>query len=492
VYAAFHKPGTKVFRITQGLVWGFIALSVAIFVFDLVLPPGYPGGEFLDLVDRAVLWVFAVEIFLRVLSFRPPALDLFELNTLSRIRHHILGRLRFCFRPLILIDILTVSALIPALRGLRAVRLLRLLYTTKVFRYANPYKGLFRSFRENALLFSFGFSILGTTTVLGGVSIYLIEAGENETIHTLGDGIWWALVTLTTVGFGDISPVSVLGRVVGGILMVSGILMLALFAGIVSQTVLSAVLTVREEQFRMSSTYKHVVICGYDSGAQMLLDTIQEEFDPEETDILIFSEGSRPNDLPAEFTWVNGDPTKESELDKVRLTHAEAVIVVGPRTLLPQTADARTILTIFTIRSFLERRKIAHIRRKPLYIVAEILDAENVRHARAAGADEVVETTRLGFSLLTHAIRMPGTSAVMGLLATAGVLSVFTCRVPSSFSLPASYGEVARLLKSDYSAILIGIRDAKSGKSLLNPADSVEVAESHSLIYLAETAVLPL
>lgn len=95
------------------------------------------------------------------------------------------------------------------------------------------------------MLFTFAFSALGAATLLGGTSIYLIEVGRNPTIQTLGDGIWWALVTLTTVGFGDINPVSGLGRVVGGVLMVAGMFTLALFAGIVGQTILRAVLSIR-------------------------------------------------------------------------------------------------------------------------------------------------------------------------------------------------------------------------------------------------------
>jgi voltage-gated potassium channel len=350
---------------------------------------------------------------------------------------------------------------------------------------------LTRSFSDNALLYSFAFTGLGVATLLGGVSIYLIEVGKNPDITHLGDGLWWAIVTLTTVGFGDITPVSPLGRVAGGFLMVAGMFTLALFAGIVSQTILTAVLTIREEQFRMSTTFKHIVVCGYDSGARMLLDTIVQEVDPEETDLLIFSAGNRPADLPPAFTWVSGDPTKESELDKIRLTHALAVIVVGSRSVPPQQADAQTILTVFTIRSHMKRKALSNKRKEPLYVVSEILDSENVEHARAAGADEVVETRRLGYSLLAHAVVMPGTSSIMCRVATVGELGLFVGDVPSQIVTPTSVSELSNQLKTGFEAILIGLQSAKLGREILNPKNDDRVEREDHVIYLAESPIEP-
>ena len=491
VQRAFHQPDTRVYRTVQWIIWVLISVSVLLFAIDFLLSPDYPGKKLVDNLDRIILWIFVVEITLRIVSFHPPKLDLFEGNRLSRCRHQITGRLVFCLRPLNLIDIITVSALVPALRGLRAVRLLRLLYTRRVFRYSNPYQGLTRSFRDNALLYSFAFTALGAATLLGGFSIYLIEVGKNPDIKTLGDGFWWAIVTLTTVGFGDITPVSPLGRVVGAFLMVSGLFMLALFAGIVSQTILTAVLTIREEQFRMSTTLKHIVICGYDSGARMLLDTIVQEVNPEETAILIFSDGNRPADLPPDFTWVSGDPTKESELDKIRLTHALAVIVVGSRAVPPQQSDAQTILTVFTIRSHMRKKPLSKKRKRPLYVVAEVLDAENVEHARSAGADEVIETTRLGFSLLAHAITMPGASSIMSRVVTVGELGMYVGDIPGAIPTPTSVSELTNHLKTEYAAILIGLQSPESGKEILNPKNDERVGKEDRIIYLAESPIEP-
>jgi voltage-gated potassium channel len=490
VRAAFHRPATRTYRIVQGVVWTLIAGSVGLLLLELTLPEG-SEPPWLEPLDRTVLGIFVVEIALRILSFHPPSLDLFRRTPGGRLRAHVLGRARYALRPLMLFDILAVSSLAPGLRGLRALRLLRLARTPRVFRYSSPFQGLQRAFQDNKLLFAFAFSVFGVSVLLGGLSIYLLEVKENPGVNNLGDGLWWAIVTLTTVGFGDITPESVAGKVVGAVLMVAGMFNLALFAGIVGNTLLHAVLSIREEQFRMSGILDHLVICGYDPGARLLLDAILAEVDVERTPVVLFAEGERPGDLPPSLMWVQGDPTKESELDKVRLTHAGSVIVVGARDTSPQAADAHTILTVFTLRSQLAKKaKTSAARQRPVYIVAEILDAENVDHARTAGADEVIETTRLGFSLLAHSVTTPGSGAVMSRVVSAGAHSLFVGRWPEEVGDPASFADLARWLKEERRGLLLGIRDPASDLDRLNPPDDLPVTRDMLAIYLAEKPVL--
>lgn len=498
VHAAFHRPGTAAYRWTQGTVWTLIGVSVALFGVELLLVerPGWSAGwggavrRVIATADVVILWLFAAEIVLRVASFRPPAVDFFHHTRAGHIATHLTGRLRYCLRPLMLVDILTVAALVPELRGLRAVRLLRLLRTPRMFRYSQPFQGLARAFAENGLLFAFAFSLLGTAVLLGGTSLYLVERTANPALQSLADGLWWALVTITTVGFGDISPVTTVGRAVGAVMMVTGMFSLALFAGIVGHTLLHAVLGIREEQFRMSNYIDHVIVCGYDAGARLLLDVVLNEIDPDEHPLVIFAEGDRPADLPAQVLWVSGDPTKESELGKLRLSHAAAVVLAGSRTVTPQQADARTILTAFTLRSYLARHEVENRRRRPLYVVAEILDSENVAHARTAGADEVIETNRLGYSLVAHAIAIPGTGSIVSRVAATGAQSIWVGQSPGDGERPDRFGDLARSLKADHGVLLLGLR-SPDGTDRINPPDDAPVAPGDALIYLAEKPSLP-
>jgi voltage-gated potassium channel len=119
-------------------------------------------------------------------------------------------------------------ALIPTVRGLRLVRLIRLLRLVRAF------AGVFRALSaierfaaHKSLIALFGAWL--AVAVISATAFYLAEFGVNSNVTTPIDALWWAITTLTTVGYGDIFPVSSEGRLAGGALMILGI---TLWAGI--------------------------------------------------------------------------------------------------------------------------------------------------------------------------------------------------------------------------------------------------------------------
>ena len=485
LHAAFHDPRTKAYRVVESVVWGLILLSIATLVAEPFFEEGSRGDVILGKLDRAILWMFAIEVTTRILTFRPPELEVFNKPPLERLRTEVFGRIRFALTPMMLIDIMTVLALVPALRGLRVLRLLRLLRTAELFRYANPFEGLMHAFEEDRLLFAFAFSVLGTETILGGISLFLVERNDNPGINTIGDGLWWALVTITTVGFGDITPATSVGRFIGGAMMVGGLFTLALFAGIVSHSLLNAVLSIREEQFRMSGYVNHIVVCGYEMGSGMLLDVLSSEIDVQQQKIVLFGPYERPRSLPPEFMWVQGDPTKESELDKARIAAASTIIVTGSRRVVPQQADAATILTVFTIRSALHKSLAAANRKKPIRIIAEVLDSENVQHARAAGSDEVIETRRVGYSLLAHTVVYPGVADATSRMVFGGHQNLYVGHLPDSIDEPRTFEELSREIRSSTGCLVIGYRDPDTGEEQVNPSGDALVQPDMEILYLS-------
>lgn len=70
-------------------------------------------------------------------------------------------------------------------------------------------------------IYAFGITII--ITILGSIAIYIAESKNNVSIRTYGDALWWSIVTVTTVGYGDITIVTILGKVIASILMMTGI-----------------------------------------------------------------------------------------------------------------------------------------------------------------------------------------------------------------------------------------------------------------------------
>lgn len=116
----------------------------------------------------------------------------------------------------------------------------------------------------------------------------------------------------------------------------------------------------------------------------------------------------------------------------------------------------------------------------------EILDPENLEHARTAGADEVIETTHLGFSLIAHAAVIPGSGTIMSQVASAEAHSLYT--TPNPHADTVLYGRLSRDLRA-HNATVLGLRLPSTGQVILNPDDGLVVDPECEVVYLAREPV---
>jgi voltage-gated potassium channel len=134
----------------------------------------------------------------------------------------------------LLIILLSPPFLVPdAMQGARVVRVLRLLRFVRAAAVAAI--GL-REAAQGLKHRSFHYVALATVVVIGvgAIGIYAVESGQNSNIHTIDDALWWAVVTTTTVGYGDVSPVTGEGRLIAVGLMVVGIGFIGVFTATIT------------------------------------------------------------------------------------------------------------------------------------------------------------------------------------------------------------------------------------------------------------------
>ncbi|NNC63399.1 MAG: ion transporter [Gammaproteobacteria bacterium] len=165
-------------------------------------------------------------------------------------------RLRYATSPMAIIDLLAVLPFYLGALGLlgvadmRVLRVLRLLRLFKLTRYADSMSLLWRVLRENASNFAAALGVLLIVMILAASGMYLLERqAQPDAFGSIPSAMWWAFATLTTVGYGDVTPITPIGKVFGAAITVVSIGIVALPAGLLASS-FSARLRQNAESYR--------------------------------------------------------------------------------------------------------------------------------------------------------------------------------------------------------------------------------------------------
>lgn len=222
------KPSDKASKFFDIFILFLIALNVACVIVGSVQSVQEKFGMFLCGFEIFSVLMFTVEYAMRIWSC----------VTDPSYSKPVFGRLRFACRPMPIIDLLAILPFyLPFLgvdlRSLRVLRLFRLLRVAKVGRYyasLGLIKNVINSKKEELLLTTF---VMAMLLILSSSLMYYCEnTAQPNAFPNIPATMWWAVATLTTVGYGDIYPVTIAGKILGSIIAILGIGMFALPTGI--------------------------------------------------------------------------------------------------------------------------------------------------------------------------------------------------------------------------------------------------------------------
>jgi voltage-gated potassium channel len=198
------------------------ALSVISIILDYIYPnlTGLQKDEIYSF-DLFVVAILAIDFYNRIKKS-----NMKVTNFLVKHWYEIPSML-----PLLLFSTLEHEILIGTV--VRSIRLLRL------FRIVHLFFRTVTIFEGNRLIYIMSFAF--TSILLGAFAEYLVESSAQHTkINSFGDALWWSIATVTTVGYGDIYPVTITGRVIASILMMIGIAILGLFISTLGESLIES------------------------------------------------------------------------------------------------------------------------------------------------------------------------------------------------------------------------------------------------------------
>lgn len=217
IYEADTKEG-KLFDII--LLIAIIA-SVALVMLESIQSIDSKYHDLLNIGEWIITILFTIEYILRIISIKKPLGYIFSFYGIIDLLSTIPKYLSF---------IIVGSQNLIALRALRLLRVFRILKLTRYIGASNRLIIALNASRTKIAVFLFFIVIL--CTILGTI-MYIVEGQENG-FTNIPKSIYWAIVTLTTVGFGDITPQTPLGQLIASVIMILGYAIIAIPTGIVS------------------------------------------------------------------------------------------------------------------------------------------------------------------------------------------------------------------------------------------------------------------
>jgi voltage-gated potassium channel len=294
--------------------------------------------------------------------------------------------------------------------------------------------------------------------------VYVCEAGKPDAnITTFGKALWWGIVTILTVGYGDFYPVTVAGRVLAGFLMIAGVFGVAIITSRISTYFLEQVLRKDKGIVNTDKLKDHFIVCGWKEDMHELLTHILD-FNPGMTcQELVLIANLTPAAAQAlqehprlkELQIVIGHYFDALNLVKAAPERARKVLILADRT--PSATGAIPSMTEVDARTIMTAMTLSNIARGTL-VAAEIIDPKMDQYLKLAQVSEIIYSREYSRLLLGNASAGTGISNIIfDLLDPKTPTRINTQAIPeASFNHP--YSEFKASFEVRYpGSVVIGI-----------------------------------
>ncbi len=269
----------------------FMILLVLTTVWMLIYEVKNDLGLFGDLFEMIAVGIFIIEYLLRFWIFNDShkvILERYEraefINEPFRLWpalwHAVTGKLRYVIQPLAIIDLL---AIIPSYRPLRFLRIFLLFRLFKLFRYTRSISEFVKVLSEKRIELVTLFIFMAFITFTAATAIFFFEADQQDAeITGFFDSVYWALVTMSTVGYGDITPHTTEGRVITLVLIIAGLGVISFFTSIIVSAFGEKIDEIRAHRIYSEVERKRIdtLVCGFGRVGQVVAERMAADKRP--------------------------------------------------------------------------------------------------------------------------------------------------------------------------------------------------------------------
>ena len=316
---------------------------------------------------------------------------------------------------------------------------------------------VYRSLNKNKHIFLLlkNVFVICLVVLAGAIAVLAVEYNNSSgNIKDFFDAIWWSLVTITTVGYGDLVPVTFWGRIIGIIFIFLGFIIFSTFTAFIASSFIDKKIKERKGLNKITEK-NHILICGWNNSAKKILSYISKLDPAEIPNIAIVNEldegdfSSLQNHYPdLQLKFIKGDFTNQEILLKANIKDSKHVIVLFDESKAnSKPSDERTIIAAHNIAYMKLKGKVS----------IQLHDEKYLPNIRREKISNVVIYDNLGGNLLANSTVNPAIpDFLQEVLKSTEGKGLKEIQIPTSF-INKTYEELFNFLKDERDLIVLGI-----------------------------------
>jgi voltage-gated potassium channel len=325
---------------------------------------------------------------------------------------------------------------------------------------------------NNTLTF---FLIVAGLLALSAMGAYIFEVGRNQDYTSLWDTIWWTVVTITTVGYGDKAPVTIGGKLVGIMIMMLGVATVGIVTGRIASFLVNKQIKARGGLIVVERKKGHFIICGWKTGLEDILENILKVNPQLRPSNIILVNDADPDEIDhikslpkfRSIKYIKGDYIDEKVLQRANVKNASTALVLADssKDFSVQEVDSRTVMAVITIDSM----------NKNIYTCAELIDEKFEKYLKLANCDEVILSREHARILIANAASASGIAHIATELLFPEHGGLLTEDIPAILE-GKTFKDLQQYFRDMYGDIVIGLLE-NTGKIYFRKKEALAEAQ---------------